>query len=286
VRKAAAGVAALFAIALFALRPTSARGPLPADTRALGARIAAHPTDWVAASALTERALDAPVRDPTALWRASSALAVSLAPTLAAPRSSIARGAFFHWNELSDSERKAVLETYAPALRDEMTFLRMYPLIYALTGDLDYLRRLQPHTPNRMRLLAGLAGTYGRYDQYRDMRNELERVDPQQPEIPPYGLDGWSGTCGENICRSAWRAVDAEHEIEIGIKTIDTDDVSPYVEIYVDGARRAEGAVGGEQTFRVPVDVSGRHRVEVRLANPIDRNGVPRRVRITALQPS
>ena len=98
------------AIAYIAAGPSPSRGALPEDPRALAARVAAHPADWLAASALSEHALDMPVRDARELWRLSGALALSLAPLLPDPRTSLARGAFFHWNELSDADRKAVLD--------------------------------------------------------------------------------------------------------------------------------------------------------------------------------
>jgi hypothetical protein len=286
VRKAIAAVSALFGVAFFAIRPLPDHPPLPKETPALAERIAAHPTDWLAASALADRALDAPVRNPTALWHASGALAIALAPALPAPRASMARAGFFHWGELSEAEQKALLEAYAPALRDPVTFDRMYQVIFGLTGDLDYLRRAAPQTPGAMHALAWLAGTYGHYDQYRVLRDELEKADATRPAPPAYGPDAWSGTCGENVCASAWRAIDARQAIVLDIKTIDSDDVDPYVEIYVDGARRTEGPVDEQQRFTALVDALGTHRVEVRLANPITRNSQARRVRIIALQAS
>src|SRR5262249_39515820 len=153
--------------------------------------------------------LDAPVRDPAALWRASGALAIALAPALPAPRASMARGGFFHWDELSVAEQKQLLDAYAPALRDPVTFDRMAQVIFRLTGDLDYLRRAAPETLAAKRTLVWLAGTYGRYDRYRVFRDELEMIDDPRPAPPEAGRDNWNGTCGENICASAWRIVEA-----------------------------------------------------------------------------
>ena len=283
-RRIAAITSGLLAIAYIAVRPSPSRGPLPSDFRALAARVAAHPADWLAASALAERAPDAPVRDPLALWRTSGTLAISLAPLLPEPRTSFARGAFFHWNELSAADRKAVLDAYAPVLRDEPTFMEMYNPIYALTGDFDYLRRAAPRTARADYPLLWLASISGRFDHYRSLRDELEKLDPH-PSKPPRqpGSDAWIGLCDESLCGPAWRMVEAQHEIAISLKTTSTDEVSPYVEIYVDGARLAEGEVGGARTFVMPV-AAGVHLVEIRMINPLTRNRARRSVRITALR--
>ena len=250
------------AVAYLAVRPVPSSPPLPADARALAARVAAHPTDWRAASALTAAALDAPVRDPLALWHASGALAISLAPTMPQPRTGFARSAFFHWNEMNEADRKAVLDAYAPVLRDEMTFRRMYDSIYELTGDFDYLLRARPHSPETSRLLIGLAGRFGRFDRYRALRDEVP------PPIPPVDK----------------QSVPAEHHIDVRVKNITPDDVPAYIEIWIDGNRRAEGAVASEQTFSAPVDGGGIHDVEVRLANPVTRNNIRRMVQVTAVR--
>jgi hypothetical protein len=274
---------AALAVAYVALRPSPSSGPLPKDVPGLAARLTAHPTDWTAASALTEQALDAPVRDRKALWQASNELAVSLAPLRHEPRIAFARSGFFHWEELSDAERKAVLEAYLPVMHDDpLTFGKMVHLIYRLSGDFDYLRRAAPPTADAIRSLAWIAATYGRFDRYRALRTEAERGEQEPRKAPGYVKEAWSGLCGEDVCFSAWREIDANRAVTISVKTIDTDDVRPYVEVYVDGARSAEGPIEGETTFTAPVS-PGTHQVEVRLANSVTRNSVQRRVRITSL---
>jgi len=257
---------------------------MPKDVPGLVARLTAHPTDWQAASALTEMALDAPVRDRKALWRAANELAASLAPLRPEPGIAFARSGFFHWEELSAAERKAVLEAYAPVLRgNPLIFGDMVHLIYRLTEDFDYLRRAAPPRVESLQALAWLAATYGRFDQYRALRTELERQAHEERAVPAYGREAWSGLCGENLCFSAWREIDAQRAVAITVKTIDSDDVRPYIEIYVDGVRSAEGPVDGETTFPAPLS-PGAHRIEVRLANSVSRNNAQRRVRITSLQ--
>lgn len=251
-RKTVAGVAALLAVAYMASNPASQHPSTLA------------PTDWHAASALAEKALDMPVRDPLALWRASGAMAIALAPLQPEPRISFARAGFFHWIELSAADRKAVLDAYAPVLRDEATFLRMYETIYGLTGDFGYLRRAQPRTPEPTRQMVWLAATYGLFDQYRALRDE----------VPDFATPVDKKT------------VAAEREIAVGVKTQVTDEILPYVEIYVDGVRAAEGPVGGEQTFVVPVQSGGAHVVEVRLANQVTRNNTRRIIEVTRVAAS
>jgi hypothetical protein len=262
VRNGAAVFFSAMAVAYMVVRPAPSAGPMPPDARALAARIAAHPADWRAASALAGVALDAPVRDPLALWHASSALAISLAPRQPEPRADMAQIGFFHWNELGDADRKAVLDAYGPVLGDEGTFLRMYEAIYGLTGDLDYLRRVQPRTAETTRALVWLAATYGRFDQYRLLR----------------GKENPNATVVDK------RDVAAEREISITVKSVITDDVPSYVEVYVDKSLRAEGEVIGERTLTAPVERAEVHQIEVRLANPVTRNNTRRRIEVTAVR--
>lgn len=173
--RAAAIFFAALAAAYLAARPAPSPGRLPDDARGLASRLTRHPADWIAASALTEKALDAPVPNRVALWHASYELALSLAPARPEPRAAFARAAFFHWSELSDAQRKEALDTLAPLLRDSDMFGRMVGPIYALTADLDYLRRTAPRTAQASAALASLAATYGRFDHYRVLRVELQR---------------------------------------------------------------------------------------------------------------
>jgi len=284
--KIAVIVFAALAAAFLAARPSPSPPPMPSDARSLAARVAAHPTDWAAASALTEKALDMPVRDRFALWHAANGIAASMAPSLPEPRVTFARSGFFHWLELSAADRKKVLDAYAPQLRDPVSFSRMNHEVFALTGDLDYLRRVRPPGIDAAGSLAWLAATYGRFDDYRSIRAEIEARGEAQPPTPPAGVERerWIGLCGENICASAWREISAARSVTIALKTIETDEVVPYVEVYVDGVRRAEGELQRERTFVAEVDTPGLHQVEVRLANRLTRNNVPRRIRVMSVR--
>jgi len=93
----------------------------------------------------------------------------------------------------------------------------------------------------------------------------------------------WKETCGENeICTKAIaREYAAQSQtIRIGASVVQTDEVAPYLEIYVDDALVAEGEVRDERAFAMPVG-AGLHRIEVRLVNPFTRNRIQRRVRLS-----
>jgi hypothetical protein len=62
---------------------------------------------------------------------------------------------------------------------------------------------------------------------------------------------------------------------------VQSDRIPPYVEIYADDARVAEGEVDKTRRFTLPL-ASGVHRIEVRLINPrIGGSGFQRRVRLS-----
>lgn len=86
---------------------------------------------------------------------------------------------------------------------------------------------------------------------------------------------GWTGLCETDLCGSAYADVDGPRVITA--ETVQTDDVPPWVELYVDDALVAEGALTPRRIFTIP---KGHHRVELRLANPTTRNQFRRRVRL------
>jgi hypothetical protein len=104
------------------------------------------------------------------------------------------------------------------------------------------------------------------------------RIEITLTPAPPVASDGWTGTCGANeICTSAFRR--HEGPLQIALSMVQSDEVAPYVEVYVDGALAAEGEVKDERAFTV--GSAGVHRTEVRIVNPRTRNGVQRRVRLS-----
>lgn len=92
----------------------------------------------------------------------------------------------------------------------------------------------------------------------------------------------WAGTCGtKEVCSSARTVEYAEGgTLRVALENAQSDEIAPYVEIYVDDARLAEGEVRDARTFTIAV-APGLHDVEVRLVNTHTRNGAQRRVRIS-----
>jgi hypothetical protein len=174
------------ALAYLGGRPVTEREALPHDPRALAARIARHPTDWRAASALTEISLDTRLPRRMELWRAARDLAMSMAPAREEPQNSFARSGFFHWNEMTAAERREMLDNFEPQLRRPATFFRMARPFFTLTGDVGMLRRNQPHTLESIELLLSIASVNGRFADYRALRDELasERIADYREHLP------------------------------------------------------------------------------------------------------
>jgi hypothetical protein len=145
------------------------------DAPLLAARIASHPTDWEAASALSEVALDSKLGNRVGVWRAAYEHASLLAPDQSEPATAFARDAFFHWPELSEKDRRDVLAAYAPALRDLNVFRRMARPLFELTGDLSLLHRAGPLTADTPATLISFALPNGLFADYRSLRKELQQ---------------------------------------------------------------------------------------------------------------
>jgi hypothetical protein len=160
------------AIAFIVARPVSESETLPRTAPELAKRLAAHPTDWRAASALSEISLDTRLERKHELWIASHQLAQLLAPARNEPQTGFARSGFFHWAELSASDQKAVLEAFAPQLETPAFFGMARPL-FALTGDLGILRNHHPNTDEAVETLESIAATNGRFDDYRALRDQV-----------------------------------------------------------------------------------------------------------------
>lgn len=168
-----AAVCGAAAIVFAIVRPVTERDVLPGDATSLGRRLAAHPTDWRAATALTAQSLDARVPHELELWRASRTLAIELAPGRSEPHDAFARSGFFHWPELTEDERRELLADLAPQLRDSGTFIRMAEPLFTLTGDLSVLRKNNPQTVQSTEVLRNIAVVNGRFADYRALRQEL-----------------------------------------------------------------------------------------------------------------
>jgi hypothetical protein len=168
---AMAGSALLF----FVRRPEIGSAPLPSSVTALASRVGRHPTDWEAATLLTEVSLDSPSDKRVQLWRTAHDHASRLAPDRPGPSSSFARAAFFHWQELSPKDRQDALNAYAPLLADEARFARMAQPLFELTGDLSMLERARPRSEYATGILISLALRNGLFDDYRKLRADLQR---------------------------------------------------------------------------------------------------------------
>ncbi|HEY0160267.1 MAG TPA: hypothetical protein VGF28_23480 [Thermoanaerobaculia bacterium] len=148
-------------------------------------------------------------------------------------------------------------------------------VVFALDHHLQPLSGLSPFVelPDMLRpeTRVRLARALG--DEVAAKRIEITSIVPA-----PAPSDGWSGTCGTHeVCTSAYRR--HEGPLHLALSTVQSDEVPPYVEVYVDGALAAEGEVKEERAFTV--GSTGRHRVEVRIVNPRTRNGIQRRVRLS-----
>jgi hypothetical protein len=378
-------------LVLFFTNRRVVKDPIPPqdDVVPMAAWLARHPTDWLTASQLSDAALDSNLPRREELWRASYALARHIAPNLQNPSAAFVRGGLFHWYELGDADRKAVLDATAPLLRDPEFFTEMHRSLWQLTRDFDYLFRNAPPSLGALedlRIMAASNGLFAEYRQTRDAvaRERLATFARTHASLPPHELPSllprrlstddeplivrilqelhrrsyeparfgdpttvmidyaiahhlqpleglapfvdavkvipdatrarlaralgrhddaalielssvnapaepipsarpeWRGTCGANeLCDLArtdlhWKG----GTLEIEADTVQSDQIAPYVEIYADDARVAEGEVAQARRFEVAL-APGVHRIEVRLVNPRIANNVQRRVRLS-----
>ena len=167
---------------LFLTNRDVARDPKPPqDAQALAAWLAAHPSDWKAAAALSDRALDSDLPRRHEVWRASYETGRALAPSRTNPPAGFVRAGLFHWYELSAAERTLVLDTAAPLMRgDAKLFEQLHRPLYRLTRDFGYLQRAAPKTVTAFSSLRDLAAAQGEFEQYRALRAEVRRVRREQ----------------------------------------------------------------------------------------------------------
>lgn len=343
-RVALVGICAsmLLTLALFYRFGSVVRDPLPPeDVPGMVAWLAAHPADWHTASVLTDRALDTSLPRRFELWRASYALAKRLAPMQPNADAAFVRSGLFHWYELPEPDRRAVLTAVGPMLRDPELFRALHRPLWQLTRDFSLLRRMHPRTFHSTTVLRELAAANGLFDDYRALRDELPRIRlaelearralpppqlleltpsyldvgekpfvarlleilPQEaaPHVPPHVLDfaarhqlrtsltggtsplpsQWTNLCGGDLCTNTVAVLRRGGTLPLTVTTVQTDEIAPYVEVYVDDTLVAEGAVREQRSFDVQLGTLAAHRVEVRLANPRTRNGIQRRVRLS-----
>jgi hypothetical protein len=144
----------------------------PRELPALAGWLAAHPADFVAASAVAEQALDSAARERFELWREAHAHAAALAPQRDQARNAFARSGLFHWYELPPRDRRDVLRNTQPLLREPAQFRTLAQPLFQLTHDFDFLRRNRPADLESIEILSNVAATNGLFAQYRAMRSE------------------------------------------------------------------------------------------------------------------
>jgi hypothetical protein len=171
-----AAVALCAAAITFCIKPPEfAWTPVPADPKQLARRIAHHPDDWHASTALAEGALDMRAENRVAVWQAAYEHASLLAPERPEPGNAFAKAAFFHWAELSPKQQHDALTAFAPVMRNPDSFRRMAKPIYELMGELSYLEAVHPPTVNAVETLIWLALPNGFFADYRRLRGELQQ---------------------------------------------------------------------------------------------------------------
>ena len=96
-------------------------------------------------------------------------------------------------------------------------------------------------------------------------------------EVPAQNV--WTNMCsGSELCTSVFRIHDGP--LQFRASASQTDEIPPYIEVYLDDVLVLEGEVRDEKTFTVDA-APGSHRLEVRLVNRTMRNGTQRRVRLS-----
>jgi hypothetical protein len=164
-------VACVAALLVFAIvRP--GQPVMPNDFAGKLGWLQSHPSDYVAASGVTEGALDTRLKQRFELWRAAHDLAMQLAPWRTVPRMAFVRSGLFHWYELPPRDRASVLRAAAPLMRDSEIFGRVAQPLWELTGDFAYLRRYAPHDVAARDRLSRIAATNGLFADYRSLRQE------------------------------------------------------------------------------------------------------------------
>lgn len=165
----------------------------PESLEELAAYLTEHPADWLAATAMTDKALDSALPRRQEVWRAAFAHATRLAPRRPNAAAAFVRAGLFHWYELNANDRRDVLRVAAPLLGEQAVFARLHRPLWELTGDFEYLRKNAPATERALMALQDIAAMYGRFDEYRDLRGELHRrrletFEVRHASLPPLQL--------------------------------------------------------------------------------------------------
>jgi hypothetical protein len=145
----------------------------PATFAGATAWLAEHPADFVAASAVTDGALDSTTPRRIELWRAAYAHARRLAPYRDNANAAFVRAGLFHWYELAPEDRTRVLGAAKPLLRDQYFFMRMLAPLWQLTRNFAWLHANAPESGDARVALRDLAVRRGLFGEYRVLREDI-----------------------------------------------------------------------------------------------------------------
>jgi len=170
-----------------------------------------------------------------------------------------------------------------PLIRRILVELRAHPIGSSPPAPfIDYVLR------HHLTPLEGLAPAVGFEDLPLPLRARLAHaLGPDRTTAPaeePHA-EGWTGLCGTDICNAASIEINAGGRLPLELHNVQSDEVPPYAEILVDDALVAEGPVVEKATFDIPLGETGLHKVDVRIANPMTRNRIQRRVALSSRPP-
>jgi len=127
-----------------------------------------------------------------------------------------------------------------------------------------YLLRAATQTPTQT--TTGTVAILAAGEQVATILGNTKAAAEYRRRLEAHPTEPWSSTCNANeLCSFATRDEYGEG-VRLELTTTQTDQIPPYVEVYVDDALRAEGEVRETRVFEVPAP-RGVHRVELRLVN-------------------
>lgn len=198
-----------------------------------------HPADFLAATVVSDNALDANTPRRLQLWRAAYAHAKRLAPYRPNADAGFVRAGLFHWYELGPQDRARVRTAASPLLRDPGFFAQMLAPLWQLTRDFAWLHANAPETIDARSALRDLAVSRGLFGEYRVLREDLrarrfKQFQAQRSTGDPLALLSFvperPTIADEPLVRGILEELDR--------RTFDPDDASASTEVLVDFAVR------------------------------------------------
>lgn len=171
------GASMTAAALLFLTIPGARVQPLPPEDLEGRLRwLAAHPADWNMAAQISHQALESSLPRRLELWRTAHELSIQLAPWRINASAQFVRAGMFHWYELSETDRAAVLRNAEPLLTDQTQFGALVLPLWQLTGNVSLLQRAAKGDVIRLGQVAAIAVTNGHFAEYRQLDDELRRA--------------------------------------------------------------------------------------------------------------